>query len=272
MDVVLYFMRWEDKYWGLFLISLFLLFCLGSAKKEMLRLSVYGILSYLVFLCPLTYKVFEKLTKNGDEYYRVSYLWLSVFVLGLAVTTGFSFFKEDKKRKIIYIVSLLVLLVLCGDFAFFHMGKITFGKGLFVKAERECYELVLNDAKAKTDNEIYIWGPSDWMAKSRVYNPDIKPIYGKDIADHPDRYIPEYQMMYQGYASYEDENSLLINKDQQLEAIANTLHLFENVPVDYVVVIDPKSQGTEFDAVQIFTEQQYEYIGKSGNYMIFRLE
>ena len=52
MDIMLYFMKLEDKYWGLFLVALFLLyiFLFVQKKQEDGRwLVLYGFLTYLVF-------------------------------------------------------------------------------------------------------------------------------------------------------------------------------------------------------------------------------
>ena len=78
MDIMLYFMKLEDKYWGLFLAALFLLYIfLFVQKKENGRwLVLYGFLTYLVFACPLAYRLFADYGGMEKTYYKVSHIEL----------------------------------------------------------------------------------------------------------------------------------------------------------------------------------------------------
>ena len=114
--------------------------------------------------------------------------------------------------------------------------------------------------------------PFELMSKSRIYSGRLQPIYGKDIAASPDAYSGQLQILYQGYSSYEAKDSLLINKDEQLGALANCLHLYPQIDCRYVVVYDPKQQGTDFDAEEIFTSLGYRFVGQTGELMLFSLQ
>ena len=119
---------------------------------------------------------------------------------------------------------------------------------------------------------VTFWGPSELMAKSRIYSGRLQPIYGKDIAASPDTYSGQLQTLYRGYISYEAKDSLLINKDEQLGALANCLLLYPQINCRYVVVYDPKQQGTDFDAEEIFTSLGYRFVGQTGELMLFSLQ
>lgn len=273
MDIMLYFMKLEDKYWGLFLAALFLLYIfLFVQKKENGRwLVLYGFLTYLVFICPLTYRLFADYGGMEKTYYKVSHIELVVPVLCLALTLAWQKIRGYRKKILpLFTLGMVLLFVFSGTLVYTQAGSRMPVQGCYREQEKEAYDLMLADAGDA--DAVTFWGPSELMAKSRIYSGRLQPIYGKDIAASPDAYSGELQTLYQGYSSYEAKDSLLINKDEQLGAIANCLHLYPQIDCRYVVVYDPKQQGTDFDAEEIFTSLGYRFVGQTGELMLFSLQ
>lgn len=284
MEVLRYFMRWEDKYWGLYLVSLLFLWIYAKHQKESKKVifqvvSIYGAVSYLVFVCPFTYQLFASVKGSlGIEpslYYIFSHIWLLPVILPFTFSIVLDFLRQGEtqrgKERIYFILGCLCILCAIGKLAYVNMDEKKAVMNIYTADEVAAYELVLADAKALGfEQDMTIWGPHEWMSKSRIYDTRLIPIYGKDIVSESAAYDPNLRVLYVGYTGYEDQDSLLINKEQQLSAIAYFMDAFTVAPCRYVAVFDPKAQGLALDAKEIFEKYGYVMVGQAGDMQVYR--
>ncbi len=282
MDIILYFLRWEDKYWGLFLAALLFLAAVALAKRPdpesgesglkrgLLALSICGLLSYLITICPLTYSLLQKAGITDGEYEHLFHLWQypvilplsGSFVLLLACREG------EKKRYAMMAGLLFCLFLLSGDLIFTGFESEKVAVKLTEKECRESYDLVLRDAASRGEKAT-VWGPAFWMAESRMYDSDLYPVYGKDTEQRPEYYGQELLTMKQGFDRYEDPESPLVNMEDQLGAIANTLNLYPDQDCRYVAVFSAEARGGSADTDAIFESCGYEAVGATDKLRIY---
>lgn len=276
MDITLYFMKLEDKYWGLFLAALFLLCILGGRKSDRGRwylTACYGMLAYLVFLCPLTYRLAVRLFPVLESYYELSHIWLVILILPLAFAAAWEWLSEKDagKEKIYLAVGGFLILLAAGSFVYAAPQNRPACMGIYDEEQVTAYDMILQDARENgLEDDITLWGPFTFMAESRIYDQAFLPVYGKDIALDESGYSDIAKTLYHGFAAYEDENSLLINKDQQLWAIALFMNLYDEAACRYVVIIDPASQGSDVASAPIFEECKFVSVGQAGDLQIYR--
>lgn len=181
MDIMLYFMKLEDKYWGLFLAALFLLyiFLFVQKKQEDGRwLVLYGFLTYLVFACPLAYRLFADYGGMEKNYYKVSHIELVVPVLCLALALAWQKIRVYRKKILpLFELGMVILFVFSGTLVYTQAGSRMPVQGCYREQEKEAYDLMLADAGDA--DAVTFWGPSELMAKSRIYSGRLQPIYGK---------------------------------------------------------------------------------------------
>ncbi len=285
MDVVLLFMRLEDKYWGLFLVALFFLFLYAQNRKQekgtqtFLLLSVYGLVAYLLFLCPWIYEWITKLVPVLSDYYTVSHVQLVVPVLSIAGATALLLAEnEGKGKRISLLIGLTALLYFAGDFAYLPSQEDGW-KAKASSQEVEIFDLILEHAHQRgEEGKAYIWGMEEIMAKCRLYDAMLCPVYGKDIATVPEKYNEAQNMLYQGYARYDISGGTAINVSDQFDALALLPYQYEQEPCEYVILYDPKTQfedykeyfkKKEFDAVGHFSALGYEHVGSTKTMLLF---
>lgn len=264
MDVILLFMKLEDKYWGIFLVALFFLYLLrtekkteaGAAKKA-LFLAIYGLVSYLAFLCPLTYKAVLRFAPALADYYPLSHIQLAVPVMVLAGATALLLSeKEGKKRAVGLLIGFALLLAAAGDFAYLEPEPSTWS-AVSDTEEAQAFDMMLVHAKENgEEGKLRIWGMEPLMAKSRIYDAAFQPLYGKDIAQNPEKYSQELQLMYQNYASYDNDNVTSINIGDQMDAIAGFPHLYQETDCDYLILYVPKHHYADYE--KFFGEQEFD--------------
>ena len=271
MDITVYFLKLEDKYWGLLLIAAFLLLAVAYKKKDRrlyAALGLYGFLSYLLFLCPLTYKAIGRLFVPESRYELVSHIWLFSLILPLASALVAGFAKE-KKQKVFVALMVVAVCFLAGDFFLIPEAKQSSSPASYEVYEKS-YETILRDADSRGVSPV-IWGPSEWMAMSRILSGKMLPVYGKDISSFPEKYPEQILSLKQGYDSYEDPDSPLENKDDQIGALGNLLLQVPETGCRYLAVTDPESQGLSFSAEQILEPLGYEKVAKEGDLEVFFL-
>ena len=276
MDIIAYFVRWEDKYWGLFLAGLFVLLyvlvtdpaCDGRRRKA--ALVIYGLAAYLLVLCPPVYRLLHSLGVSDAAYERLLHIWQYPVLLPVAaaVLADRAVQKKETGRAALFFGGLLLIFALAGSLGIEDLQAGTFSASLPDAQTAESYRLILADSDVRGQKAV-IWGPADWMAESRMFNKDLYPVYGKDILQDPGRYSQTQIAMKDGYDRYEDPDSPLINKEDQLGAIANTLRLYPDQPCCYVAVYDPRRQGADVDADSVFVQCGYELTGVSGDLRIY---
>ena len=116
MKNVLHYMRLEDKYWGLFLAGLFVLFYLRS--KETKRLLVLACAASLVCICPLTAYELITLFPALEGYYKLWHMVPAGVVVCAALTLIFERFGQDRRRQFLFVSGMFVILFFAGEFAY----------------------------------------------------------------------------------------------------------------------------------------------------------
>lgn len=268
MKLTLYFMRLEDKYWGLFLIGLFVLFYLR--RKETKGLLIFACAASLVCICPLTAYGLAKLLPAADEYYRLWHIVPAGAVVCAALTLLFELLGQDRRRQVLFALGVSALLFFAGEFAYTSQDAWIDDATHLGREEAAVYELLLADMQKEGKETAYFWGPQKVMADSRIYSAAFRPIYGKDIAAEDSDYSNERKSMYQGYEAYAAPDSPIDNKEEQVMAIANCLNVFPEITCDYVVLVNPAAQGADVDPVWIFERLGYAYVGETETFQIFR--
>lgn len=277
MDIILYFMKLEDKYWGIFLVAVVFLFAVGERQKkqeEWYMAACYGMLSYLVFICPLTYKLMSKVLPDSNNYYELSHIWLVIAIVPLAFSAAWELLsqKGDRRREKLYLaMGGFLVLFFAGQLVYTDLEAKPDQYGVYDSAQTQVYDMILADAESiGCQDDITLWGPSALMAKSRIYDASFLPVYGKDIAQSEDNYSDTAKILYHGYSAYEAPDSLVINKDQQLWAIALFMNMYDEAACRYVVIFDPKSQGSDVDAGVIFAECNFDMVGQADDLQVYR--
>lgn len=285
MKLGYYFMNLEDKYWGLFLISLIVLFFFLGKKKGFLL--GYGMLSYFFLLCPLAVFFLVKWFPALSVYYPVR--WLCQVPLFLCIAAVLVFERADKGqdwKKTFGAVVLLFLMVFFSGTPVFMEENTIWSHETGLEAEYvEIYDMLLADMEGRDLEKAYVWGPKEWMKDCRVYSADFYPVYGKDIWEeqaalgYEASYSDTQRMLYEFYTTYESVQGPLSNKWQQVEVLADTLNLNGDVACDYVVmhrgINHWKERGSKVkklenvDVEGTFTSRNYEEVGKTENYYVF---
>lgn len=293
MELTLYFMRLEDKYWGVFLLALFLLFYMK--KKETQGLLWMTFVLSVICICPLTAYGITMLVPSLENYYSLWHIVPSAVV----VCTALTIFKENwcdtKFRSVIFALGVFAILFFSGEFAYTSADVWNDDCSFVGKEQEQVYNLILEDMEKQGKNDVSLWGPQKLMADSRVYSAQLCPIYGKDIGGGIGVYGDSLMGMYQGYTTYEGVEGPAENMEEQVMAIANCLNVFTEVTCDYVVMIKPahkvenwepkieemtdkeiaKNQELvqkvlDIDTVWIFERLGYEYVGETDSLQVFR--
>lgn len=286
MDVVVLFMKLEDKYWGIFLASLFFLYVVwlenrksNQSKRWPLMFAVYGLAAYLVFLCPLTYKAVQNFVPALSGYYELSHMQLVVPILAVAGTTALLIVNhQSRKRAMCLLIGFALLLVAAGDFAYIS-PETTGWNAECDKEEKQVLDLIVAHADENgEDGKIRIWGMEKLMAKSRLYNGAFQPIYGKDMGDHPEVYSEEMQTMYKNYSAYDKGDGSSINLGDQIDALACFPYLYKEVDCEYLILHAPEYQFEDyaqyygengFDMEERVCGLGYELVGKTKTMLVF---
>lgn len=291
-DVIGYFMKLEEKYWGLFFISLLVLFFFLDWKKR--KIISYGIVSYAFFLFPLTIYAMVKFFPGLILYYPIRWICQMLLFICLAITTIIvSLIEKGQKKEAIVLFGAFICLIFLSGVPVFLADNdvINHESGLeqdFIKG----YHIMAEDMNKNNLEQAYIWGPKEWMSQSRIYNTNLRPIYGKDIWDDSpllvkSQYEEEREKLYQFYSYYEAEDSPVVNKEEQLNALIGALLIYSDIPCDYIAVFksnqywlekqeDEKDKEEvietvkEPDVIDVFTRNGYEFVGEAGNLFIFR--
>lgn len=286
MEVTLYYMQLEDKYWGLFLVALFLLFGMavnragsGEEGERFARTAVYGIGAYLLFICPLTHAVVTKIAPALSGYYELSHMELAVPIIALAATVAAGWARNEGKEKFwFFLTGFAVLLFFAGDFVYMPTYTSQTRANGFAEEQRQAYEMMLAHGKDRQDDNLRLWAMEDFMAGSRLYDDAFSPVYGKDMGQKPENYNESLRNMYTAYCTYDSENSTVVNIKEQLDAIGSFPYLFPETEIEYVVVYNPVTQFADYDTFMAdkdyepaknFAGLGYECIGETENYLLF---
>lgn len=268
MELTIYFMRLEDKYWGVFLVGLFVLFYLQ--KKEINRLLFLSLLTCVICLCPPIAYFLTDVIKLVPEYYYLFHMIPTGVVVCTVIALIWEQFWDEKRSRFILLAGVFLLLFFAGEFAYTSANRFNNDQTFLGKEEAAVYELMLADMEEQGKEEAYLWGPYKVMADSRIYSAKFLPIYGKDITKEEAGYSPTLLSMYQGYSSFEAPDSNLANKKEQVMAIANCLNVYPEIVCDYVIVQNPKELGADVDPIWIFEELGYVYVGEAESFQVFR--
>ncbi len=277
MDIIAHFLRWEDKYWGLFLIGLFVLaaFCQGAAgdcpreeKRRYMTALLFGLVSYIVLLCPPVYDFFIARGINDFQYEQLFHIWQYPLFLPAvgALAGGAVCRKGERRRTLAFFAGLCLLFCVAGDGAMFTFSRDALTGEMMSKARQESYQLILADSDVRAEKAV-IWGPSDWMADSRVFNGDLYPVYGKDILSEPAKYTEQARSMKSGYDSLEKADETVVNLEDLTGAVANMPNVLPEVGCNYVAV--PAEALHRIDTDAIFEECGYEFTGSADGLRIY---
>lgn len=181
-------------YTGLkFLILLFALswaYLLLTEKDKRIRLMfVYApLLILLLFLCPLSRKMFVAIGLDGETYYRV--LW----TIPMGIVTVYGACKLFGKYKKIGLLLTALMIVLCGDYVY--------DSPYISRAENEYHipdEVIAICDLIKPQKEtshVMVVVPEELVYYVRQYNAAIKMPYGREmIASQWDYYHPVHHAM-----------------------------------------------------------------------------
>lgn len=292
MELTLYFMRLEDKYWGVFLLAVFVLFYLG--KKETKGLLWVTLVAACICICPLTAYGITLLFPSLESYYPLWHMVPSGVVVCAALTILKEQWCESKKRAAFFLTGAFVILFFAGEFAYTSADAWNDDTSFTGKEQAQVYDLILSDMEKQGKEEASLWGPQKVMADSRVYSAVLYPVYGKDIGSEAAVYSDSLMSMYQGYTTFEAVEGPAENMEEQVMAIANCLNVFTDVSCDYVVMIKPAEkvenwesetqEGTaaaqkeqelvqkvlDIDPVWIFEQLGYVYVGETDSLQVFR--
>lgn len=289
MDVILYYMKLEDKYWGLFLVALFLLFSVALAKsgeerKNYWFIAVYGLSAYLLFICPLTYRILIKIAPELSGYYELSHIELAVPVIAFAATIAAKKAWEQGKDKFgCFMIGMFLILFLAGDFVYLPTYKSEVRANRF-QEEGEAFGILLAHAESRGDETIRLWAMDDFMAQSRLYQEDFRPVYGKDMEAHPENYSESLRNLHMAYNSYDSEKTNVVNLKEQLDALGSFPFLYPDVECEYFVIYNPEVQFSDEEAAAEYEKYVavndydprknisglgYEFIGETESYLLF---
>lgn len=288
INVIGYFMKLEEKYWGLFFISLFVLFFLLKGKKR--KIVYYGIVSYVFFLFPVTIYAMIQIFPDLSLYYPIRWICQMLLFICLATTSIVVNLMEkgQKKEAIVFGAAFFCMIFLSGMPVFLSDNSVMNHKSELEKEYVESYDIIMQHMKKNNLERAYIWGPKEWMAQSRIYGANLCPIYGKDIWDESpflikSDYDEEREKLYQFYSYYEAKDSPLVNKEEQLFALAGALVIDSNISCDYITVfksneywLENKEESQEIieaiepDVMAVFIKNGYEFVGETGKLLVFR--
>ena len=261
-------MRMEDKYWGLFFIGLLVLFYLRD--KETKRLLVLACVTSLVCICPLTAYVLMEVFPVLSDYHLLWHVVPMSVVVCAALSLILDRLWKDQVQRWCFVTGIFLLLFFAGEFAYTSADAWNDDATFLGREEVRAYDLILGDMKKQGKDSASLWGPYKLMSDSRVYNADFRPIYGKDIVNEDSPYSDTQRSLFEGYTKYASADAETADKQEQVAAIAGCLNVYSDVVCDYVVMIAPSVQGSDVDAVSIFEELGYVYVGKTDTYQIFR--
>ena len=284
-EIVLYFMRFEDKYWALFLAGLFLLFVLFLEEKDrkmrerICYVAGFGLFMHLLVFCPLAYDVVTRAFPALESYYETAHLIPCVTVLSFAATAVLLRLREEGFRRMVaMLLGLCLILSLAGDFAYipFSEEQETYHCD---KEEAQTLDMIIEhaDSRGNTDT-ISIWGMEELMRKSPFYHTRFTPIYGKDISTDPEAYSEHIRSMRDGYEKYTRTENTGDDLRDYLDAIAGLWKLYDEVDCDYVIVYVPERQleraGQEVtlqteQACQAFEHAGFETVGSTRDKIVF---
>lgn len=277
MKVTLYFMKLEDKYWGLFLIGLCLLIYISCDKDSRERaegkytgLMWIGLITSLICICPVTAYVLLSISPVFYEYYMLWHIVPAGVIVCVAAVYVLGKFKENRVNSLVCMAAFFLILFFAGDFVY-TSETLWDDEVVYSEAEEaQVFKLLEKDMEEQGKEQAYLWGPYKIMADSRTYSAKYLPVYGKDIAEPEGVYSDTLRSMYNGYTAYEAKDSPLDNKEEQVMAIANCLNVFPEINCDYVIMQHPKVQGSGVDPVWIFEELGYAFVGETDTLQVFR--
>lgn len=270
----------DDHYWGIYLLSVFLLFAAAAGagcfdqrqKKRFLFFGLYGALTFFPFFFSGLYKIAAPLFTESYRYQELSHLWLYPVIIPLVLGTAAYILgkKQNAAWKTAAFVFCIILLFAWSS----RPVSLSFNAkertdGFFTQDQELAYDLILEDAESRGLYEIPFWAGRDMMAKSRLYDVRLMPIYGKDIDLHPEKYSEELCGLLENYDLYEAKADHIGSKEDQLGAIANCPNIYDSVYLEYVVITDPNAQGADIDADTIFNAMGYETVGQAGKYIVY---
>jgi len=268
LKIIFFYMRLEDKYWGLFFIGLLVLFYLRT--RETKRLLVLASVISLVCICPLTAYILMEVFPLVSDYHLLWHVVPASVVVCAALSLILERLWDNKVQRWGFVVGIFLIFFFAGEFAYTSADAWNDDVTHLGREEVLAYDLILTDMKSRDRESASLWGPYKLMADSRIYDGELRPIYGKDIINADALYSETQRSLFEGYTRYASTDADPADKEEQVAAIAGCLDVYSDVDCDYVVMIAPSAQDADVDVISIFEGLGYVYVGQTGTYQIFR--
>ncbi|MBO4337884.1 MAG: hypothetical protein J5842_07395 [Lachnospiraceae bacterium] len=274
-----YGIKLEDQYWGLYLVAVLIGFAVVWKKYGAGRiLPLYGVFSFFPFFASPLFYLTAPLFRETYKYEELSHAWLYPVLLPLIFAMipdlVMKCSGEDKKKNLRVLAGIVIVffIALCwaGDPMILGLPEEKTEDVFFASDEKKAYDMILEDAQLSGIEQPVIWADAAFMAKSRIYDIRILPLYGKDITEHPEKYSPELVSLKETFDLFEEKADHVKGKEDQIGAVANALNLYEGIWCDYVVIDDPALMGADVDSDSIFEQLGYVTVGDSGGSLIYR--
>lgn len=254
-----------------FILFLALLFAWYFWKKEGQKLLFqYSAVMVVLLLFPVTAFAFMK-------YQTAFYDYVSLYMLlpqTLVMAYGFTLYEKDlaayrigKKGKQIghgfAILSFAVLLFLCGSLSFFTPSAGEEGK-IFPDEVEEVLRFVDTSVSEKT-----LFAPDEISEYARVYNGKIKLCFGRNLWE-PALQAYTYDTYDAGEQEMHDWLQGELKDLKDVEVSENYFSLCSSKGLDYLV-FETKRLKEEGFLKALEKQTEYEKIGETKNYVIYRL-
>ncbi|MCR4990161.1 MAG: hypothetical protein K6A38_04785 [Lachnospiraceae bacterium] len=198
----------------------------------------------LVFICPLSYKIYELTRLDPDTYYRI--LW--TIPCGIITVYGMvKLFGDTLKGRIIGAIICALLIALCGDYVY-DSPHLYRSENAYAIPQDPIN--VVDSLRAHDDHQrISVLVPSVLMLYVRQYDANINMPYGREVYDVRKDYThPVYEVF---------ELPEIIDLDKLLDVT-------REFQVEYIVFY----AGQKTDVTP--EEAGLTYIDTQGNYTIYQ--
>lgn len=213
---------------ALSLVAWFYLFFREKNKTIRVALVFMPFITMLVFICPLTYFVFDKVGLDTDIYYRM--LWMIPFGI-LTVYAMVKFFNKNIKYRLLGLLLSSALIV--------FSGRLIYTCDIFFKSEN-VYGLpqqTLNvvDYLRSIDNHerITVLPSADLITTIRQYDATICMPYGRDMFNASLNYTHPVYEVYERAERLNFKELLKVSRDYEIEYfIVYAARLLEDDPIE----------------------------------------
>lgn len=215
-----------------------ILFFREKNKNVRVAFVVMPFVHILIFICPLTYLVFDKVGLDTDTYYRL--LW--ILPLGImTIYTMVKYLSESLRKRLIGLVLCIAMIILS--------GKCIYTSNVFFKNENiyglppQTIKIVDYLRSIDQHERITVLPSADIITTIRQYDATICMPYGRDMFNPALNYTHPVYEVYERAEYLNFEELLKISRDFEIEYfIVYAARLTEDDPIEagleYVTTID----------------------------------